>query len=568
MENSTDRIMRAHYVDETVFVHGIFWPNHFTHWLYNGMLPLYSTMKRFGGTKNSWLLKLNSEFFNYDIQYQGEWEMRHFFHTGLELVLREEEVATDFQTLPPSDAPICFSRAVIGLGSQCALGYCVKNIPWEIYHSFRDYLADFYWRTPQIWQRHIRTTMDLIAAAQPNKQQEQQEQQKQQSTPLKCLDLARYYNFEPSTGADPLVPLKESKSRVGHHSPDTVDPEVVTTSNGRRKLVVAMIQREGTRRVINDQELVESLASAGFRVKWITFDHGCGLAETAYLLRDVHVLATPHGNAIGTSVFMPTTNPVPTIITLDASRYSENWFINTVTALGQRFIQSVCGPHAYVDAATKARCPYYRDEALAHKALGIWGADIVLGLSDELAQSYKAKAAQQNLTGEAIHEFRDYVNCTPSAQRLAKQELELLLGPEYPAALVAKYDADIMDYFIEVFWRDSPRYADVPRVVALVQELQKDQEKEQAAAALGQQRPELQYQQYLNYLRQSRACGVKYCKRIIKRNVISELRAFGVHSIDDLGRWGQSAVNETIFQGLEDVPNWIPEALVPNNLSI
>ncbi|KAF9123256.1 hypothetical protein BGW39_009139, partial [Mortierella sp. 14UC] len=227
VEHSTNRTMRAHYVDETLFVHGIFWPNHFSHWLYNGMLPLYSTMKRFGGTKNSWLLKLNSDYFDHDIKYQGKWEMRHFFHTGFELVLRREELVTDFQTPPPSDAPICFRQAVIGLGSQCALGYCEKNIPSEIYHSFRDFLADFYWRTPLTWQRHIGTAQDFIAAAQPNKRQK---------TPLKCLDLARYYNFEPSTGAGPLEPLKESRSRVGHHSPDTVDPEVVSAAHGRRRL--------------------------------------------------------------------------------------------------------------------------------------------------------------------------------------------------------------------------------------------------------------------------------------------------------------------------------------------
>ncbi|KAG0356418.1 hypothetical protein BGX24_006429, partial [Mortierella sp. AD032] len=110
--------MRAHYVDETLFVHGIFWPNHFSHWLYNGMLPLYSTMKRFGGTKNSWLFRLNSDFYDHDIKYQGKWEMRHVFQTGLELVILKEELSTDFQTLPPADAPICFRQAVIGLGSQ------------------------------------------------------------------------------------------------------------------------------------------------------------------------------------------------------------------------------------------------------------------------------------------------------------------------------------------------------------------------------------------------------------------------------------------------------------------
>ncbi|KAK3817969.1 MAG: hypothetical protein J3R72DRAFT_460538 [Linnemannia gamsii] len=329
-----------------------------------------------------------------------------------------------------------------------------------------------------------------------------------------------------------------------------------------------MIQREGSsRRVINDQELVDSLAAAGFRVKWISFDNGCGLAETAYLLRDVHVLATPHGNAIGTSVFMPTTNPVPTLITLDASRYSESWFINTVSAIGQRFLQSVCGPHGYVDAATKSRCPYYKDTDLANFVLSIWGTRIVLGLSDELARSYKEMVAKGELDEQAVQKFRDYVKRTPSAQRLAEAELDILIGPEYPKALIEKYDDDITTFFLEVFWRDVPRYADAPRIVALVQELQKDQEREQAAAATaavqGRRKPELKFQQYLNYLRESRACGVKYCKQILQRNVVSASRAIGIHSIDDLAQWGLPAVDEAMFKGLDGGTNWIPESLVP-----
>ncbi|KAG0364615.1 hypothetical protein BGX24_004520, partial [Mortierella sp. AD032] len=435
--------MRAHYVDETLFVHGIFWPDHFSHWLYNTMLPLYSTMKRYGGTKDSWTLKVNSYYRDHNTKNQGKWEMRHIFQTGFELVLIEDELATEFQTLPPSDAPICFRQAVIGLGSQCALGYCEKNIPSDVYHSFRDVIADYYWKTPDTWQRHIRTTQDLLDAAEKSRLKSEggesvkaaaEAEAGSQNSTLSCLDKARYYNFEPSSGVDPLKPLKESTNRVGYKLPDTVDPEVV---NGRRRLVVAMIQREGSsRRVINDQELVDSLAAAGFRVKWISFDNGCGLAETAYLLRDVHVLATPHGNAIGTSVFMPTTNPVPTLISLDASRYSESWFINTVSAIGQRFLQSVCGPHGYVDAATKSRCPYYKDTDLANFVLSIWGTRIVLGLSDELALSYKEMVAKGELDEQAVQKFRDYVKRTPSAQRLAEAELDILIGPEYPKALI------------------------------------------------------------------------------------------------------------------------------------
>lgn len=41
VERSWQRKMKAHYVNETLFVHGLYSPSHFSHWLYNGMTPLY-----------------------------------------------------------------------------------------------------------------------------------------------------------------------------------------------------------------------------------------------------------------------------------------------------------------------------------------------------------------------------------------------------------------------------------------------------------------------------------------------------------------------------------------------
>ena len=41
VERARSKRMKAHYVDETLFVNGIYSPGHFSHWLYNGMLPLY-----------------------------------------------------------------------------------------------------------------------------------------------------------------------------------------------------------------------------------------------------------------------------------------------------------------------------------------------------------------------------------------------------------------------------------------------------------------------------------------------------------------------------------------------
>ncbi|KAG0277196.1 hypothetical protein BGZ95_006332 [Linnemannia exigua] len=75
------------------------------------------------------------------------------------LVLLKDELVTEFQTFPPSGAPICFRQAVTELGSQ-VLGYCEKNVPSEVYHSFRDVIADHYWKTPDTWQRYIRIMQD------------------------------------------------------------------------------------------------------------------------------------------------------------------------------------------------------------------------------------------------------------------------------------------------------------------------------------------------------------------------------------------------------------------------
>ncbi|KAF9921848.1 hypothetical protein FBU30_008085 [Linnemannia zychae] len=553
VERTIHRAITAHYVNETLFIHGFFWHNHFSHWLYNGMMPLYSTVKRFKGTRNSWTFRPKSWYNDYNPKNQGNWEMRHIFQTGHELVLLKDEVVTEFQMLPPSNAPICFRQAVIGLGSQCALGYCEQNIPSDIYGSFRDEVADYYWRTPQMWENHISTVRERDVSITDSKL----------GSPLKCLELARYYNFEPSTGADPLEAMTESVDRIGQLYPDKVDPEVDRSPDGKKRLVVAMIQREGSRRVINDQDLVDGLAAAGFRVKWITFDHGCGVPETAYLLRDVNVLVSPHGNAIGTSIFMQYTDPVPTLISLDASRYSEAWFINTATVIGLRFLMATCGPHQYVDNVAKEKCPYYKDTDRAHKALSIWGTRIVLGLSDELARSYRELAANDKLTEKELQRFRDYVKRTPSAQQLASEEFDQLIGPETPEALLHKYDEIITTYFLEVFWRDVARYANVERVVALIKDLQKDQEQEQAialATASYISRPK--YQQYLDYLREGKACGVKYCESVLPRNVYSSSsRAMGIHSIDDPERWGQPAVNNSIFEGLDNNLNWRPAAL-------
>ncbi|KAF9276862.1 hypothetical protein BGZ68_009695, partial [Mortierella alpina] len=250
LKRSWRKVIHAHFVNETIFVHGLNAPFHFSHWLYNGMIPLYSTMKRFGGTKNSWTFR-GGRFKDDPIDRQGAWEMVHFFETGKELVLSQAEMSTPFQSLPPADAPICFQRAVIGLGSQCALGYCENNVPAEIYKSFREEIAEYYWSSPETWERHLSHAREAINKGSKNqehehtkrhdeevKEQEREQEQEQamekkrQDMPgsekevsqLICLQLARYYNFE-IAGPNHGLEQGEAQSRIGQMNPDVVDSE-------------------------------------------------------------------------------------------------------------------------------------------------------------------------------------------------------------------------------------------------------------------------------------------------------------------------------------------------------
>ncbi|KAF9920554.1 hypothetical protein FBU30_009604 [Linnemannia zychae] len=568
------KAMKAHYINETLFVHGIYSPYHFSHWLYNGMMPLYSTMKRFGATKNSWLFRAGR--FKYDdIRRQGNWEMDHFFYTGREIVLNIEEVSTHFQTLPPVDAPICFKRAVIGLGSQCALNYCVNNIPSEIYQQFRDEIAEHYWQTPKLWEGHVafqRKAIETKEAAMDVSEAETvsiNNEPRKEKNSLKCLDLARYYNFD-GVSNDHGLEDKEKAIRVGQRNPDVIDREQdymdlsesrtnhATTAAPKRKLVVGILQREGSRRLINDNELVETLVKSGFRVKWMTFDHGCGLAETAYLLRDVQVLISPHGNAIGTSLFMPTNDPVPTIISVDTTRYDEGWFKFTTMALAQRFMHAKCGPNDYPDEETKARCPFFYDDNIAHFHAKM--SPLILGLPESMVvPDEKWNSLSYEARDELTKSLREYVATHPEAQKLADEELRIMTGALTPESMFNKYGNKVWD-FVGNYWKAIPRYMDVPRLIRFLEKRQQDweQERQQATASFSpssQEKKNLSpYRFFMDYVRQGKACSGSYCTEIMMRNVANlSTAAFGRHSTDDTKHWGQlTNQSQTLLHDLND----------------
>ncbi|KAG0346354.1 hypothetical protein BG005_000798 [Podila minutissima] len=515
------------------------------------MMPLYSTMKRYGATKHSWLFR-DARFRWDDIKRQGKWEMDHFFYSGKEIVLHPEEVSTSFQTLPPSDAPICFKRAVIGLGSQCALSYCENNIPVDVYKAFRDEIADHYWRTPDRWATHL--ALHRVTAPSKN-------------DALKCLDLARYYNFE-GASEDHNPERGEKSSRVGQLHPDVVDNEQdyknmsdgALPGSSKRKLVVGIIQREGSRRLINDEALIQALVKAGFRVKWMTFDHGCGIAETAYLLRDVQVLVSPHGNAIGTSLFMPTSDPIPTIISADSTRYAEPWFKYTTAVLAQRFMSAVCGPSDYPDEGTKAQCPHVRDSNLAEEYLQ--HSRLVLGLPPSMVKSDKDKKDMSSSQLEEMTQLhRAYVKSHPEAMALAEKELEDLQGPEASTTLYGKYGDSTYEFWGQ-YWKAMPRYLDVPRLIKFIENRQNDWMHERQEAAAGGRRPNddaAAYRGFMEYVRKGQICrnGWKDCEEIQQRNIAGPLTAYGRHSIDDVARWGEAtSESQSLLQDVGTYKDW------------
>ncbi|KAF9168977.1 hypothetical protein BGX21_001067 [Mortierella sp. AD011] len=562
-----NKSMKAHYVNETLFVHGLYAPYHLSHWLYNGMMPLYRyrtaliTMKRFGGTKNSWTLRA-ARYFMDEHKRQGKWKMEHFFETGQELVLSQYELSTPFQSLPPPDAPICFRRAVVGLGSQCALVYCARNIPADIYRSFRDEIAKYYWETPLIWQKHLGFMREAFIGS--TKETHGNPMNKDGNSPLKCLETARYYNFE-GLSVGHVPEHGEKPNRIGQMFSDVADPseahdtEEGKSENTNHKFVVGIIQREGSRSLINDRILVDSLADAGLRVKWMSFDHGCGLVETAYLLRDVNVLISPHGNAIGASLFMPS-DAVPTIISIDTSRHRESWFKFTATAIGQRFISTYCGPTQYLDEATKEACPLV--EVTKDRSLYLRSHKIALGVPDSMVPTpeERKKMSERQLDG-MFNRHTTYIMGHPEAKALEREEMEMMFGPDLPEPLIRKYGDSVWSV-LEDYWKSIPRYVNVPLVTKFVQRLKADfdseiQKKLEISANENITLVEKAYGQYVEYVRKGVACGFDDCENILDRNVVQETSGFGQYSTDNIAKWGQQKPGSQVLrQNIKELKNW------------
>ncbi|KAF9167105.1 hypothetical protein DFQ26_005846 [Actinomortierella ambigua] len=591
---SPKKSLQAHFINETLFVYGHYSPAQFTHWLYNGVMPLQTTFD--------------------SIELQKEWEMDDLFppshitengrriFANRELVLHPEEIMSEFQSLPPRDAPICFDRAVIGLGSQCPFNYCEQNIPSSLYTDYQTSVSQFYWPTRSRWIDHLLTRHRGIEEwkysigwgryEEPFDNLGEHQQavnaawflERNEGTPLQCLWNTMYLNFEEDPAQeyrmwiDPLLRhSQEPSSRIGVADPDRVyrkreqqwEEEVGDRKprGDRRKIVVAIIQREKSRTLINVDELTHRLISEGYRVKRITMDHGCGIPQTAYLLRDVDLLISPYGNALGTSIFLPR-RPHVTTVSIDTSYAPENRFIWTTTAIGQRYLQHHFGP----DFESVARQNVERERktkgAAGKEGPGSSSSSKTTDPTDD--QSVAAAVATEMARLQARYplvqdmrlarKIRDQIWGQPGhryaklASKLRDQDLARLIAlrkthhpeDEDPQLVRRLGGLEPVEAFRLEYWRASARYVDVEqmvRIAAMVdreaRELTKgrravldtnnnDISNDSNGSNQQQQQQRVPYT-FLDLCRENRCCG-SACEPILRRTLVGNQAALGMHA--------------------------------------
>jgi hypothetical protein len=126
--------VNAVHINETVFVYGLYSPFHFSHYLYNGLMPLYSTLLENNAPPTSWTLRA-ATFWN------KHTSIDFVLPSHKDIVLEEADLLTSRQVLP-SYKPMCFANAVVGTGNRCSLYYCDRQIPAQHYKSFKDYVFE------------------------------------------------------------------------------------------------------------------------------------------------------------------------------------------------------------------------------------------------------------------------------------------------------------------------------------------------------------------------------------------------------------------------------------------
>ncbi|KAG2204523.1 hypothetical protein INT47_012582 [Mucor saturninus] len=133
-KHKTSRPRNIQFINETLFVYGLYSPFHFSHFLYNGLMPLFSLMKEHDATPRSWTLRA-ATFWN------EHTPIDFILPGGPDIVLEENDALTGRQVLPSRRA-MCFPKAVVGTGNRCSLFYCEGQIRSQHYQEFKDYVLE------------------------------------------------------------------------------------------------------------------------------------------------------------------------------------------------------------------------------------------------------------------------------------------------------------------------------------------------------------------------------------------------------------------------------------------
>ncbi|KAJ8653987.1 hypothetical protein O0I10_010323 [Lichtheimia ornata] len=286
--------------NETLFVYGLYTPMHFSHMLFNGLIPLYRNIrKHVDDTSNVWTYRAHvaesASFIGSPLMTTD------FFTTGRDLVRDEHELTSPQQMLLPEE-PICFQEAVIGTRVSCSLSlYCEQPIESDIYAAFREATLNYYVKEDH-WKQH-------------NKESSLHGTDRDDQA---CVET-----------------MREFKTAVTSNKPTRV---------------IGVINRGGSRHITNLQQvmdaIIDSATERNYVLRVLDFDKGCSLASTAYVMKDVDLLLTPHGSQQGGAVFMKNNSVV---ISINARGYSENWFAFPLTAMGRRFYNFECQSSICVD---------------------------------------------------------------------------------------------------------------------------------------------------------------------------------------------------------------------------
>ena len=271
----------------TLVIHELYYPEHFSHWIFNGILPLYHIMRQHDlHWHNVVLYRPITPSLKTPLEFLEEFFAHPFdpaesSESGITATIRRLILGA-FQ----HKETLCFPKAIIGYNNSCPFGYCANTI--SPHHAYA-------------FQRIM-----LHLAEQP-------------SLPKTLTQLAA----------------------LERHIHDKLSyPPLINLSNTTQRII--LLNRAVSRRVPNMNELHKALQIRfpSAIVESMQLDTPISTFEGIRRFKNVTILVAPHGNGLGNAVWMPRGSAVLSL----TSRWSggEWWFTEPLVLTGRRFWDWEC----------------------------------------------------------------------------------------------------------------------------------------------------------------------------------------------------------------------------------